>query len=32
LGDTHHRKGAVEISEGGIAEAICSSIGMTYGA
>ena len=24
--------GAVEISEGGIAEAICSSIGMTYGA
>ncbi len=22
LGDTHHRKGAVEISEGGIAEAI----------
>ncbi len=32
LGDTHHRKGAVEISEGGIAAAICSSIGMTYGA
>jgi hypothetical protein len=32
LGDTHHRKGAVEISEGGIAEAICSSIGMTYDA
>jgi hypothetical protein len=32
LGDTHHRKGAVEISEGGIVEAICGSIGMTYGA
>jgi len=32
LGDTHHRKGAVEISEGGIAEAIYSAIGMTYGA
>jgi hypothetical protein len=32
MGNTHHRKGAVEISEGGIAEAICSSIGMTYGA
>ena len=33
LGDTHHRKGVVEISEGGIAEAIfSSSIGMTYGA
>jgi hypothetical protein len=32
LGDTHHRKGAVEIGEGGIVEAICSTIGMTYGA
>jgi len=32
LGDTHHRKGAVEISEGGIAAAIGSVIGMTYGA
>jgi hypothetical protein len=32
LGNTHHRKGAVEISEGGIAEVTCVSIGMTYGA
>jgi hypothetical protein len=32
LGDTHHRKGAVEISEGSIADVIRSSIGMTYGA
>jgi hypothetical protein len=32
LGDTHHRKGAVEISEGGIVEVTYGSIGMTYGA
>jgi hypothetical protein len=31
LGDTHHRKGAVEISEDGIAEEICGSIRMTCG-
>jgi hypothetical protein len=29
---THHRDGAVEISEGGIAKAICKRIGATYGA
>jgi len=29
---THHRDGAVEISENRIAKAICKRIGATYGA
>jgi hypothetical protein len=32
VGDAHHREGAIEIREGGIAESISNYICVTYGA